>query len=96
METEEILQILAWSEHPMMECAGARVIMADRFSETAESIAAIPEVDKPKEEIEKILIEQSKRFSACGANNSEKWAVLRKNPKSGWTYIVKLILNTDD
>jgi hypothetical protein len=89
---EEILNILAWAEHPLLECAGSKVIMAEEFSPTATQIADLSIVDKTAKEINDIFLMQSKRFSACGANNSEKYGVLRKNPQIGWNYIVELIL----
>ena len=92
---EEILNILAWAEHPLLECAGAKVIMNENFAPTSEKIADLTNVYKTKEEIELLFREQAKRFSACGANNTEKYAVLRKNFQNGWIYFAKLILDED-
>jgi len=92
MEELTLLQTIEWSQSPTEECAGQPIIPASEFFELAHDVAAYPEVKLTAEEVESILIDQSKRFSACGANDSnpERFAVVRKNPKNGWKYLIDI------
>lgn len=93
METMTILLELEWAQHPTAKCVGQHVIPASNFESLSESIAANEESKMTAEEVLSLLQEQSKRFSACGGNNSdsERFAVVRKNPKNGWKYLVDMI-----
>lgn len=94
MQTIEItlLETIAWKEDPMQLCAGQPVIPAANFALLAKDAITFKQVKKTEEEIIDILKEQSKRFAACGANFSDRLGVVRKNPDTGWQYIVDLII----
>tara|TARA_R110000772_G_scaffold182375_2_gene293633 strand:+ start:3537 stop:3821 length:285 start_codon:yes stop_codon:yes gene_type:complete len=93
MDTVEltILEMIALKQDPLALCAGQPVIPKANFEDLATELVDFPNVHKTIEEIVELFDEESKRFSACGANNSDRWGVLRKNPKTGWQYIVDLI-----
>lgn len=80
-----------WTQDPTQICANCPVITNANFTDLATQAVEFTEVTKTIEEIEEIFVEQSKRFSACGGNNSERFGVLRKNPKTGWQYLIDLI-----
>lgn len=79
-------------EDPTQLCAGQVVIPAAKFEDLATVLAARTDVNKTDAEITAIFLTQAKRFSACGANFSDRFGVLRKNPNSGWNYLRDLIL----
>jgi hypothetical protein len=89
-----LLEVIAWAQHPSDTCADQPIIPAYNFAELATDISTYDEVVLTVEEIEEVFRVQSMRFSACGANNSdpERYAVLRKNPKTGWNYLRDLII----
>lgn len=91
MEELTILETIAWAQDPTNFCAGHPVIPASNFEELALDLIEYSNVTKTQEEIIEILKNQSKRFAACGANHSDRFGVIRKNPESGWQYIVDLI-----
>ena len=91
MEKLPILEAIAWYQDATNLCAGQPIIPAANFNDLIEELVTYPEVTKTAYEMGEILADQTKRFSACGANNSDKWGVIRKNPKTGWQYIVDLI-----
>lgn len=86
-----ILEVIALKQDPMHICAGQPVIPNSNFEALAIELVTFNDVHKTVEEIVELFKEESKRFSACGANNSGRFGVLRKNPKTGWQYIVDLI-----
>lgn len=89
---DSMLQTFEWSEHPMNLCAGSRVIDASEFENLAENLLEFPEVKLDMEALLLLFLHQSMRFSACGANNSERFGVLRKNKKVGWQYLIDKIV----
>lgn len=90
--TQEILQVIESYEDSLNACAGSPVILGSSFQELAEMVSAFPEVKNSKEEVLSMYLNQAKRFAACGANFSdERSGVLRKNPKTGWVYLVDLL-----
>jgi hypothetical protein len=89
--TLTLLETIAWAEDRIYLCAGQPVIPASNFETLSVDLAAYPEVHKTAEDIYNLLREETKRFTACGANHSDRFGVLRKNPKGGWQYIVDLI-----
>lgn len=91
MEEITLLELFEWAQDPTHLCAEQPIIPSSAFEELSLEASAYKEVTKTSEEILELFNEQSKRFSACGANNSEKWGVLRKNPKIGWQYLIDLI-----
>ena len=87
----ELIDILMWAEDPLNQCGGQPVIMASSIDTLAQDLAEFPSVIYSEEQINLKLRNETKRFSACGANNSERFGVLRKNPETGWQYIIDLI-----
>jgi hypothetical protein len=94
MEEMTILSTIEWSQHPIEVCAGQPIIPATEFFELSHDLAEFDDIKLTAEEIETILGEQSKRFSACGANNADpkRFACVRKNPKTGWNYLIDIFL----
>jgi len=88
MVESTLLNEIEWAQHPMDECAGQPIIPASNFASLAFSAGQFTEVVLTEEEILLWLANESMRFSACGANYSGKFGVLRKNPKSGWQYVI--------
>ena len=86
-----LLNILAWAQDPTHVCAGQPVIASSSFEELAYLLSSRKDITLTKDEIVKTFIKESRRFSACGANNSDRMGVLRKNPKTGWTYLEDLL-----
>lgn len=86
-----ILELFDSYINPRNLCAGANVIEAAVWEELANDLVDRDEVTQTKEEIMIIFMEQSKRFVACGGNLAERFAVLRKNPESGWTYLIDMV-----
>jgi len=91
MEPLTLIQTIEWSQDPLEICAGQPIIPAINFTELALELILFPEVTMTADEIVAWFKEQSKRFTACGGNNAERYAVLRKNPKSGWQYVIDKI-----
>lgn len=91
MSTLSLQETILWSEDHTYMCAGSPVVPAANFTELAIELAVYPEVTKTVSEIVHIFKEQSKRFSACGGNDADRFGVIRRNPKSGWQYIEDLI-----
>ena len=91
MSTLSIQEAIEWSEDRTYMCAGSPVVPAAKFTELAIELATYSEVPKTVAEIVDIFKEQSKRFSACGGNDADRFGVIRRNPKSGWKYIVDLV-----
>jgi hypothetical protein len=88
-----LLDLLEASQDPLNFCAGSPVIMGASFNDLAQHLSVMTEVDKTKEEVLDIFMEQAKRFSACGANFSDQQTgVVRRNPETGWMYLVTLLL----
>jgi hypothetical protein len=92
MEELTLLQTIEWCEDPIQICAGQPIIPASKFEELANEMVAYPEVLRSAEEIVAILKDQTKRFSACGANQADRFGVIRKNKVNGWQYIVDLVI----
>ena len=86
-----INEIFLYAEDSLNLCAGQPVILSSSFESLSIHLSIQDGVTKTAQEIVTIFQEQSKRFSACGANNSDKFGVLRKNPETGWNYLVELI-----
>lgn len=86
-----IQELFLYAEDPLNFCAGQPTIPASSFERLAEEAADYLAVKKTKEEIIIIFMEQSKRFVACGGNHAERFGILRKNPKTGWNYLIDLI-----
>lgn len=86
------IEIFEWYVNPLELCSGHAVIGNPNFLPLAEALkeedSALPAT---VEEIVEIFTEQSKRFSACGANNSDKYGVLRKSSTTGWQYLLDAI-----
>jgi hypothetical protein len=80
------------AQDPMQECAGSPIIPASNFDQLAADVAVYDEVKLTAVEILEIFDYQSKRFVACGGNLNDRFAVLRRNPESGWQYMVDLMI----
>lgn len=89
--TLTLIEVIEWSQDPIQMCAGSPVIPARNFQSLAEQLISFKEITKTSDEIVDIFKLQSKRFAACGANFSDKHGVVRKNPKTGWNYLVTLL-----
>ena len=87
-----LLEVVEWAQHPSDVCAGQPVIPYSNFVELSKDVVAYDEVVLTQMEAMDLFTEQTKRFSACGANHADdRFGVLRKNPKTGWQYIVDLL-----
>jgi len=91
METITLTDILNWSQDPIQTCGEQPVILAAEFNALAADVKELSSISLTKDEVLNVFKEQAKRFSACGANNSEKFGVLRKHPVSGWNYLEVLL-----
>lgn len=89
-----ISETMDWAQDPTHECAGMPVIYNTSFESLAADLANFEEVQKTPEEIYDFMLEQTKRFSGCGANfgGDENYALIRKNPVTGWQYILDYVL----
>lgn len=75
-------------EDPTKECAGSAVIPASSFLDMIAHLQALNLTQKSEYSLMKFLMEQCKRFTACGANDGDlRTGLIRKNPDSGWKYI---------
>lgn len=94
MEELTLLEQIEWAQHPSDACAGQPIIPASNFEELANIAVSYDEVVLTKAEILDVFAYQSKRFSACGANFADptRHAVIRKNPKTGWTYLIDILI----
>ena len=89
-----MLEVLAWSQDPMRMCGDEPVILAESFEGLASDLSEFTiTTDKTKEEIYDILIEQTKRFTACGGNFGLDEGLIKKYTKKGggWNYIMELL-----
>lgn len=80
------------AQDSMQDCAGSPIIPASSFDQLSEDLAVYDEVKLTASEILEIFNYQSKRFAACGGNLNDRFAVLRRNPESGWQYMVDLVV----
>jgi len=92
-ESLSIHEVLEWSQDPLRTCGGAPVILKQEFQRLAEVLSNYPEVTMTVEEMLFLFTEQSKRFVGCGGNfgGSDRSSLLRKNPATGWKYIIDII-----
>ena len=91
MKDYTMLDMLQSFEDSIQTCAGQPVIPASSFVDLATELTSYTAVLYNAEAISTMFTDQTKRFAACGGNHSEKFGVLRKNPKTGWQYLVDLI-----
>ena len=92
MKAQETLRLtLEWAQDPTRECAGQPVILQTSFKDLSEAVQGFQGVKLTPAEAEEMFNIESRRFSACGANpgHDNRFAVLRKNPETGWEYIEK-------
>ena len=87
-----VIETIEWAQDPLQDCGGQPIIPEAGFLTLAVNLILHAEVTKPQEELMKIFKAQSLRFTACGANNADGFGVLRRNPESGWAYLLELIL----
>jgi hypothetical protein len=94
MEELTLLETIEWAQHPFEICAGQPIIQAANFESLSNDLSSFKEVTLTSAEILAVLIEQSKRFTACGGNNAEvsRFGVVRKMPKSGWKYLIDIFV----
>ena len=90
-----LVKVFENHQHPTDTCGREPVIPDANFEDLSEYIYTrldiYTEVEMSQEEFEDELQFQKKRFSACGANFSDRFGVIRKNPVNGWGYMVDLI-----
>lgn len=92
MSLNTLSEIFTSYEDPLQQCAGQPVILGSEFESMATDVSQFDNIVKTKEELVLLFKEQTKRFTACGANNAdERFAVLRKNPANGWEYLITLV-----
>lgn len=72
---------------PTKTCAGNHIIPSHNFENLVETLNDNTLLEIPIEEALEVLRISSLKFSACGANNGEKYGVLRKNTKTSWKYL---------
>ena len=77
-----------WAQDSIQICANCPVILAAEFDALATAVIAFNEVTLTHAEIIDLFELHAKRFSACGGNNSERYGILRRNPKTGWKYLI--------
>lgn len=87
----ELLERISWFQDPLQLCAGQPIIPAAKFDDLATAVIEYTEVNLTHAEVLALLYNESKRFVGCGGNHNEKFAVLRKNPKGGWSYLATLL-----
>ena len=73
-----------WAQDPLQCCAGLPIIPQYNFRPLAEAIEPYPDVLYTVDEIVEIFFEIAKKYTACGANHNDKYAVMRKGNASGW------------
>ena len=71
-------------------CAGNFIITKDRFLDLSVELSENSD-NKTSEEILKILNQMSLKFTACGGNNGEKYAVVMRYPVQHWKYLIVAI-----
>ena len=93
MEDLTIIEQLEWAQDPLASCGGQPVIIFPKFAELSNTLSLYKDYTKlTPSEIYQILTDQTKRFSACGGNfGVDRTSMIRKNPESGWQYILDLI-----
>jgi hypothetical protein len=92
MEEMTLILEIGWAQDPTALCADQPIIPAANFEQLSKDVQEYDEVELSEQEAYDLFTEQAKRFSGCGANNSERYGVLRKNPKTGWQYLVDLLI----
>ena len=88
--SDVLLKVITSYENPRLLCAGAKVIEEALFEELAVELVNV----EPLLDLSSVITlfkEQAKRFTACGGNSPGSYGVLRKNPSSGWSYIINAI-----
>jgi len=93
-ETLTIEEQFLWHQDPLQECAGQPVIAQHSFESLATELVEYTEITYTADELVALFFEISKKYTACGANNNEKYAIIRKNPEKGWTKIVAQVQET--
>lgn len=90
-----IEELFEWAQDPIQTCAESPVILQANYEKLITQLVELPEVVMTAQEIQELFFEQGKRFTACGANNNERFGVLRKNPKTGWKYLIEKVTDTE-
>lgn len=80
-----------WAQDPIQTCAGQPIIPQYNFKPLAEELIKYKEVTYDVDGIIKLFFEVAKKYTACGANFNDKFAVIRKNPKLGWEKVVSRV-----
>ena len=88
MEELTIEELFEWAQGPLQVCAGQPIIAQHKFEGFALSLQNYPEVKLDAVALEAYFTEKAKKYTACGANNNERFGVLRKNPDAGWSKII--------
>ena len=81
-------ELFDWSQDSIQLCANCPVILAAEFETLAAAAILYTEVTMTEAEVLDLFKLKAKSFSGCGANNSERYGVLRRNPKTGWKYLI--------
>jgi hypothetical protein len=92
-EIQEIKEICDLYLDPRILCAGQHVITSGSFSDLALHLSKIETVILNYDQLMEVLLELSRRFSACGANSGGNQAVLRSYKLSGFAYVAVAIEN---
>jgi len=91
-----ILEEFQWAQDPLQLCVGQPIIPQYNFPILADKLLEYNSVIMSKAQLVIYFTEQSLRFSACGANSSSKFGVLRRNPKTGWQWLVYYVSDKKD
>lgn len=87
MNNVELEEFVSWYEDPLQLCAGSRIIPQWKFKPLAVALVGAGS-SLTEEELLKLFFEESKRYTACGANSNGRYSVIRKPPKTGWKKLI--------
>jgi hypothetical protein len=72
---------------PLRTCVGNAVIPEHNFEALALALVTNNMTEHTMGDVVSILEKASLKYSGCGANDSDKYGVIRKNTKTSWKYI---------
>ena len=77
---------------PLKTCVGNPVIPEHSFEALALALVTNEMTERTVGEVVSILKNATLRYSSCGANNGDKFGVIRKATKTAWKYIENKIV----
>lgn len=81
---------ITWHQDPLQCCAGQPVIPQYNFEPLAKVLIGVEDVTKSVEDLVLLFFEEAKKYTACGGNLDERFAVIRK-PPNGWGKLIDKI-----